>query len=134
MLEIRSLDELHRDEQMAVNLAEIVNRDDVRMLERSRCLRFAEESLAESRVLRDALAHHLDGDGTIEHRVHGAIDDAHGAFSDLRDDLVFPDACYWIRQCVRPKIVPAISARHMVTQPDRNQGPHPPFIRMDIGP
>src|SRR5438132_9646457 len=134
MLEVGAFDELHRDEQVAVDFTEIVNRDDVRMLERSRCLGFTEKSLAESRILRDPFAHHLDGHGTIEHRVHRAIDDAHGAFSDLSDDLVFPDAWYWIRQFVRPKIVPAISARHTVTQPDGNQGLHPPFILIDIGP
>src|SRR3954453_11905804 len=45
--EVVSLDVLHRDEEMVVDLAEIVDRDDVRVLQRAGRLRLAEESVAE---------------------------------------------------------------------------------------
>ena len=41
ILELAAVDELHRDEPRAVVLVEIVDRDDVRMIEPARRLRFA---------------------------------------------------------------------------------------------
>ena len=59
VLEIHALDELHRDEEVAVHLAEVVDADHVRVLERSRRLRLAQEALAEIVLPRDRLVHHL---------------------------------------------------------------------------
>ena len=93
VLEVLTLDELHRDEQVAVDFAEVVDRDDVRVLERSSGLGLAEEPPSEVVVASDRVAHHFDGNGAIEDRIGCAIDDTHRALADLLDDSVLPDLC-----------------------------------------
>src|SRR4029079_15445496 len=82
---------LHRDVEVSVYLAEVVDRDDVGMLERPGRLRLSQESFAQIVVLRECLAHDLDRDAPLEHWVERAIDDAHRAFTDALLDVVLSD-------------------------------------------
>ena len=91
LVEVRALDELHGDERVSVDLAEIVDRDDVGVLQRAGRLGLAEKSAAQVGVAGERVAHHLDGDGPVEHRIEGAIHDPHGPFADLAEDAVFAD-------------------------------------------
>jgi len=52
--EIASLDQLHRDEQLALGLAEVVHGDDVGVLDRAGGARLAEEPLLMSFRLAEA--------------------------------------------------------------------------------
>ena len=91
LVEVGAFDELHGDERMSVDFTEVVDRDDVRVLQRPGRLCLAKEPRAQVLVARDGVAHHFDRDRAVEHRVDAAIDDAHRAFADLADDLVFAD-------------------------------------------
>ena len=73
-LEVRALDEAHRDEQAIVGLAGLVDRHHVRMVERRRDPRLAQEALAKARVLRVALGEELERHAALEPRIEGAVD------------------------------------------------------------
>src|SRR5688572_24984085 len=66
LLEIGPVEELHRDEEVTIHLAEVVDGYDVGMLERSGRLRFAQEPLAMSLVPRNFGVHHLDRDSPAD--------------------------------------------------------------------
>ena len=62
------------------------------MIERGHGHRLAAQTLARVRVSRQLAWQELDRDLTIEPRVAGAIDLAHAAGPDRRDDLVRAEA------------------------------------------
>ncbi len=94
LLEIRSLDELHRDETgpLAAFVDDVVDGDDVRMGEDPCALCLAHESAAELRMLLilggESDAKSLQGDLAADERVARQVDDPHGALADLLEDLV----------------------------------------------
>ena len=76
------LDELLHEEAVPVGgLADLVDDDDVRMVERRRGARLAQEAVdgALGPILH---AHHFDGDGTVQPRVERAENLAHPALAD----------------------------------------------------
>jgi hypothetical protein len=74
---------LHDDERALVPLADVVDRDGVRLAREPRGReRLAHEATANRLVLRVALGEDLDGDGAAERRVGGAVDVAHAAVAD----------------------------------------------------
>ena len=89
--EIASLDELHRDEQLAFGLAEIVDRDDVGVLNRAGRARFAEKTLLHVARLAEARAQQLQRDVAPQHRVVGFPHDAHRPFAEQLVQLVFAE-------------------------------------------
>jgi hypothetical protein len=93
-LERLSLDVLHGDERHAtvLVLADVVDRDDVRVRENPRRLGLAHEALAELPRLRVVFvdrprANRLDRDEPSDGRVLGEIDDAHRALAELAQNL-----------------------------------------------
>src|SRR5262249_42672108 len=72
-------DVAHRDVEQAVELTGLVDRDDVRMLQRRGELRLAEETLAESVVLAELRCEELQRDLSLQTKIVGAVDDAHPA-------------------------------------------------------
>jgi hypothetical protein len=75
--------QVFEDEKIGVAVApEIVQGTDIRMIERGHRSRLALEAFAQSWVARHACTEDLDGDNSIESRVHGAIDLAHSASSE----------------------------------------------------
>ncbi len=86
----RPLHALHRIEQRARFIApQIVDRDDVRVIEIAGDDGFGEELFPLLGVRRDVGLEHLDRDGAIDRRLPGGIDDAHAAFADHAEQLVF---------------------------------------------
>ena len=77
-----SINEFHHDERQTVGFADLVDRADIRMVERRNRARLSLEPLAEIR------ADDLDGDGAIQARVSGFVNLAHPSRAQRRLDLV----------------------------------------------
>ena len=86
-----AVDVLHRDEQVPVDLADVVHRDDVGMSQVGDRPRFAEKPFAKLAVLTKVGFEDLDRDGPVELRVAGEIDRRHPAEADSAFDLVAAD-------------------------------------------
>ena len=67
-------------------------RGDVRMIQRRERLRFALEARQAIGIVRERIGQNLDRDLATERRVRRAIDLAHPAFADRRDDFVDAEA------------------------------------------
>src|SRR6185436_5591967 len=91
-LEVAARHELHRQEQSAAALADVVDLDDVAVAQPARRLRLAQEALAQVVLARELRRQHLDRDATLQHRIAGLVDGAHRAGAEEPQHLVFPDA------------------------------------------
>ena len=87
-LEIRALDVAHREVQLPVGFAGVMDGDDVGMLECGSEARFDEEALAKPAILRKAWREQLERDGSLERDVIGAVDDAHATAPEQLLDAV----------------------------------------------
>jgi hypothetical protein len=85
------VDELRGDEVRAVGLADLVNGDDVRMIQRRRRLGLANETVHSVSVVGEFRRQDLEGDFTAKRRILREIHLAHPAFADWRQDPVLPD-------------------------------------------
>src|SRR5437773_4219752 len=85
-------DELERQKDLPLILADLIQRRDVGVGQRRGRARVEEKPLAASRIIRDLRRKHPDRDGTAEPRVPGAVDLTHPASADTVQDLVVPDA------------------------------------------
>ncbi len=85
-----ALEQLHRDEQLAVGLADLVQLADVGVRDAGGGARLAPEALSRLGIA-SRLAHHLDGDAAVKALVGGGIHDAHAAFAELRHHAVVGD-------------------------------------------
>ena len=83
-----ALEQLHHENAPALVDADVVDRADVRMIERRRDPRFALEAVGDVGRQLDALRQQLQRDVTAEARVDGLVDDAHSAGAELPDDAV----------------------------------------------
>src|SRR5207249_2942831 len=88
LLERFAVETLHDDERRAVVFADVIQRADVRVIERRNRLGFALEALAEPRVVDALFRKDLDGNRAVQSRVARAIDLAHPAGSERRDDFI----------------------------------------------
>ena len=97
--QVRSLDVAHREVETAVDVACVVDRHHVRVLERHGELRLAREALAEALIERQLGRHQLQRDRPLQPQVEGAVDDAHPTAADqlvdpIADELgADPDLC-----------------------------------------
>jgi hypothetical protein len=82
------LDHLHHEVMRAALVPDVVERADVRMVQRRDRLRLALEPRLELRVRRKVARQNLDRDLALEPRVLRAPDLTHTACADGRDDLV----------------------------------------------
>ena len=82
LAQVGALHEAHDEVEAAVELARVVDRHDVRVLERHRQLRLAREALAEAFVGRELGRHQLQRDDALEAEVARAVDHAHSALPD----------------------------------------------------
>jgi hypothetical protein len=80
--QIRSLDEAHREVEAAVDVASVVDRYDIRVLEGHRNLRLARETVPEAIVERQLGRDELQRNGSLQPQVVGSVDDAHPAPAD----------------------------------------------------
>ena len=94
-----AVDELHDDERVPANFADLVNRADVRMIERRSGPRLFQQlhgGKFPGRILQT-----LDRDGAMQPRIVRAVHDAHGARSESRLDAVVAEqladhgSCPW---------------------------------------
>ena len=83
-----SLDELHRDELDAVRGADVVDRDEVRVVQRRGRARFLLEAFQPLGVGREGHRENLESELPTEPRVARAIDLAHPARSERSHDFV----------------------------------------------
>ena len=91
VLQVPALEQLHGHVRLAFVLAEVVDRDDVRMVQPGRGLGLPHEPAAQLLVATDGRRHGLDGDFAMKGRVEGPKDLAHGALADPAEHLVFAD-------------------------------------------
>ena len=83
-----ALDVPHHEVELPVALAGVVDRDDVRVLERRRELGLREEAHAEPLVVRDLGREELDRHRALQAWVVRAVDDPHPATADELLDTV----------------------------------------------
>ena len=79
LAERHAFDQLRDDERAAVQLAEVVNDDDVRMVETRSRLRFLPEPPQSISVGREILRDEFDGHTAIEFLVVRRVDDSHAS-------------------------------------------------------
>ena len=84
-------DQLHHDVGPAVEFADVVDRDDVRVVEQGRQPGLALQALRRGAVGGQFVGDELDGDGPAQARVARLIDLSHAAGSERTDDLVHAD-------------------------------------------
>ena len=85
-----ALDELGGDEVEPVDLADLVDGDDVRVVERGGGARFLREAAHPAFVPGEFVRQQLERDPAPEPRVAGQVDFAHPAPGQQRDHLVAP--------------------------------------------
>ena len=85
----RAFDDFHHDIELAVALADVVDRDDARMIQRGQRSGFLLETPDGGGAGGRLDAQDLDGDIPAELRVPGAIDLSHAAGAEQSDDLVW---------------------------------------------
>ena len=88
ILQRRALQILHDDERSPVLLADVVDRADVRVVQRRRRLRFAREPAQRLGIPRELFGDELERNGTAQPRIFGLVHDAHAAAAELLDDAV----------------------------------------------
>ena len=91
-VERAAVDELHREIERALIIADLVHRHDVVVPEACRRLSFVEETADVPAIEGGTAGEHLQGDGSLEPFVEGLVDDPHAASADLSDDSMAADA------------------------------------------
>jgi hypothetical protein len=104
--EVGPRDEPHREVQHSAHLAGVVDRDDVRVVERSRQARLPEEAVAEARALGEVRRQELEGDHPAEVLVLGAVHDAHATPAEFADEPVGAEVLARARPGVHGATVP----------------------------
>jgi hypothetical protein len=82
---------LARSGSLCPSIAELVDRDDVRVLEAGRRPGLAEEAFPHPGLRQDVRQHGLEGDDAVEDRVPGLVDRAHPTAAKLGENLVLAD-------------------------------------------
>ena len=89
--EVGAFDETHRDVQLTSRLARVIDRDDVRVIDRRRHPRLVQKPLSKPLVLCQIRRNQLQRNRTIQRNVVGPIHDTHPATADQRLDPVAGD-------------------------------------------
>ncbi len=81
--------QLHGDERLVADAADVVDRDDVGVRQPGHRPRLAEQPRARLRTHRSLrLSDHLERDAAIQLRVIGLVDDPHAARAQLAHQLI----------------------------------------------
>ena len=88
VLQRRALQILHGDERSSVLLADVVDRADVRMVERRCGPGFALKAAQGLGITRQIFGDELERNGTVKPRIFGFVHHAHPAAAELLDDAV----------------------------------------------
>ena len=92
--QVVALDETHVEVEPAVDGAEVVDRDDVRLVQLRDQRRLAAEPRLERRVVGEVRDEALERDETVTHRVVRAEDLAHPATPEPLQQLVGPEGLH----------------------------------------
>ena len=88
LLERLTLDELHDDIFRLAGVADIVDRDDIRLREHGDCVRLCLKAVFQLGIRRHLIAQDLDGNIAMQLMAHGLVDDRHTAAADDFQDLI----------------------------------------------
>jgi len=91
LLQRVAVEQLHHDELLALVLADVVNRADVRVVERRGHARLASEPIERLRVGGEIRGQELQRDLAAQADVFGAVHHAHAARAEPLQDLVVTD-------------------------------------------
>jgi len=91
MLQSPAIHELHGDERLTVLLADVVDRANVRVIERGRSLRFPLEAGQSLGVSGNFIRQELESNEAVQPRVLSLVDDTHTSAAQLLDDAVVRD-------------------------------------------
>ncbi len=83
-----SLDQLHAEERPAVAIPAVIDRADVRMIQRRGRERLAAKAFQPGRVLGTLLGQELERDLAVEAKLPGRVHDSHSAAAEQRAHLV----------------------------------------------
>ncbi len=87
LLEVGAANEPHREEQRLCDLARLVDRNDVRVVDPGLKNALAAKSLAEVHILEEVRRQELERDRAIERKLRGLVHDAHPT---LAQDVLDP--------------------------------------------
>ena len=87
-----AFDEFHDEIRLAFVVADEIDLDDVRIVERGHAARFAQEALLDRLVVRERIGKHLDRDVAVQRSLEALVDHAHAAASEFGDDVVVAEA------------------------------------------
>ena len=116
--QVAALDQAHRDDQLAVDLARVVDRDRRRVVEPRRQPRLAQEALPERGIARELAGDHLQRHRPVEAEVGGTVDDAHPATGEAGVDPVSGDFVTDGEVCHRA-VIPPGGVTSTAAVPDR---------------
>ena len=104
-LERAPVEQFHDDELLAVTLADVVDRADVRVIERRRDARLAPEPLERFRVRGEIRGQELHGNLAAEANILGTVHHAHSAGAEPLENLVVTDdgANHSSGNCIRAR-------------------------------
>ena len=88
MFQRQTIQKLHDEKPLAVMVGDLVDRTNVRMIQRGRRSGFPSEAFQRLWVVRDIVREKLDGDESTEHGVLGLVDDSHAATTQFFKDAV----------------------------------------------
>lgn len=91
VLQRLAIEEFHGDERLAAVRSDVVNRADVRVIERGCGLRLALESFERRGIVRRFVRQKLQRDRTAKPRVFGLEYDAHPATAEFFEDAIVRD-------------------------------------------
>ena len=101
MLERLPFEMFHHDEEPAILLPDLVNRADVRVIQRRRGACLPLKSLQRIRIARQFFGQKLQGDVAAEARVLSLVDNSHSAATEFLDDFVVGNDLAGQNLCVR---------------------------------
>ena len=88
ILQVTPLDVAHGDEEEVLGRPGLVDRDDVRMVDRRGQLRLAQEAVTERLVLCEVRGQELERNPPLEPQILSQVDDAHAAPAEQRLDPI----------------------------------------------
>ena len=89
-----AVDERHGHVTGAVDLADVVHRTDVRVLERGRGPGLAQEPLAQERAVVEVELRHFQGDRPVQLRIVGEVDGPHTALAEQLGEAVAAEVAW----------------------------------------
>src|SRR5437899_492900 len=88
MLQSLAIQELHRNKSLAILLPDVVDRANIRMIQRGCGLRLALETSQGLSVSGNLLRQKLESDETMESGVFGFVDNTHPTTAQLLQDAI----------------------------------------------